>query len=148
MATPKPTDAELAILRVLWKRGPSTVRQVHEVLSPERPTAYTTALKLLQIMTEKGLVARDERDRTHIYHPRLSEEQTQRQLIGDLLDRAFGGSSSKLVMQALAARKATAEELGEIRQLLDGRKEKEKLDGRKEKEKEKEESREDSHDPD
>src|SRR5512145_961220 len=103
---PRPTDAELAILRVLWKRGPSTVRQVHEVLSRERPTAYTTALKLLQIMTEKGLVARDERDRTHVYHTRLSEEQTQRQLIGDLLDRAFGGSSSKLVMQALAARKA------------------------------------------
>lgn len=122
MATPKPTDAELAILRVLWTRGPSTVRQVHEVLSRERPTAYTTALKLLQIMTEKGLVARDERDRTHVYHPRLSEEQTQRQLIGDLLDRAFGGSATKLVMQALAARKATQEELGEIRRLLDGRK--------------------------
>ena len=123
MATPKPTDAELAILRVLWSRGPSTVRQVHEVLSRERPTAYTTALKLLQIMTEKGLVARDERDRTHVYHPRLSEEQTQRQLIGDLLDRAFGGSASKLVMQALAARKATPEELGQIRRLLDGKRE-------------------------
>jgi predicted transcriptional regulator len=122
MATPKPTDAELSILRVLWKRGPSTVRQVHDVLSQDRPTAYTTALKLLQIMIDKGLVARDERDRTHVYHPRLSEEQTQRQLIGDLLDRAFGGSSSKLVMQALATRKASAEELGEIRRLLDGNK--------------------------
>ena len=120
--TPRPTDAELAILRVLWQRGPSTVRQVHDVLSRERPTAYTTALKLLQIMTEKGLVRRDERDRTHVYHPRLTEQQTQQQLIRDLLDRAFGGSSSKLVMQALATERASAEELREIRKLLDGRK--------------------------
>src|ERR687898_2484935 len=122
-AAPRPTDAELAILRVLWERGPSTVRQVHDVLV-ERvgPTAYTTALKLLQIMTEKGLVRRDDTDRTHIYQARLSEEQTQRQLVRDLLDRAFGGSASKLVMQALAAKRASAEELVEIRRLLDGRK--------------------------
>jgi predicted transcriptional regulator len=120
---PRPTDAELAILRVLWERGPSTVRQVHEVLSRERPAAYTTALKLLQIMTEKGLVRRDETDRTHVYQARLSEEQTQRQLIRDLLDRAFGGSASKLVMQALATRRATPEELGEIRQLIEMRRE-------------------------
>jgi predicted transcriptional regulator len=120
---PRPTDAELAILRVLWERGPSTVRQVHEVLSRERPAAYTTALKLLQIMTEKGLVRRDDTDRTHIYQARLSEEQTQRQLIRDLLDRAFGGSASKLVMQALAARRATPEELGEIRKLIEVRRE-------------------------
>ena len=120
---PRPTDAELAILRVLWERGPSTVRQVHDVLSRDRPTAYTTALKLLQIMTEKGLVRRDETDRTHIYHSRLSEEQTQRQLIRDLLDRAFGGSASKLVMQALAARRSTPEELGEIRKLIETRRE-------------------------
>ena len=120
---PRPTDAELAILRVLWERGPSTVRQVHDVLLRERPTAYTTALKLLQIMTEKGLVRRDETDRTHIYHPRLSEEQTQRQLVRDLLDRAFGGSASKLVMQALAARRATPEELGEIRKMIETRRE-------------------------
>ena len=118
---PRPTDAELGILRVLWERGPSTVRQVHEVLSRDRPAVYTTALKLLQIMTEKGLVSRDERDRTHIYHARLSEEQTQRQLVRDLLDRAFGGSASKLVMQALAARRASPEELIEIRRLIDGR---------------------------
>ena len=105
---PRPTDAELAILRVLWERGPSTVRQVHEVLVARvGTTAYTTALKLLQIMTEKGLVRRDETDRTHIYQPRLTEEQTQRQLVRDLLDRAFGGSASKLVMQALAAKRAT-----------------------------------------
>ena len=120
---PRPTDAELSILRVLWERGPCTVRQVHDVLSRERPTAYTTALKLLQIMTEKGLVRRDETERTHIYHPRLTEEQTQRQLVRDLLDRAFGGSASKLVMQALAARRATPEELGEIRKLIEVRRE-------------------------
>jgi len=119
--TPRPTDAELSILRVLWERGPSTVRQVHEVLSRERPTAYTTALKLLQIMTDKGLVRRDETDRTHVYQARWSEEQTQRQLVRDLLERAFGGSASKLVMQALAAKRASAEELGEIRKLIDGR---------------------------
>jgi BlaI family transcriptional regulator, penicillinase repressor len=119
--TPRPTDAELAILRVLWNRGPSTVRQVHDVLGRERPTAYTTALKLLQIMTEKGLVRRDETDRTHIYQARLTEEQTQRQLVRDLLERAFGGSASKLVMQVLAAKRASAEELGEIRKLIDSR---------------------------
>ena len=116
---PRPTDAELAILRVLWSRGGSTVRQVHDILSLERPTAYTTALKMLQIMTEKGLVRRDERDRTHIYYSKLSEDQTQRQLVRDLLDRAFGGSATKLVMQALATKRASAEELGEIRKLLD-----------------------------
>ena len=129
MAIPRPTDAELSILRVLWERGPSTVRQVHEVLCRERTTAYTTALKLMQIMADKGLLGRDESDRTHVYHPRLTQEQTQRQLLRDLLDRAFGGSSSKLVMQALATKRATAEELNEIRRLLDGGKD-------------------DSHDPD
>ncbi len=117
---PRPTDAELAILRVLWQRGTCTVRQVHEALSRERPSAYTTALKMLQIMTEKGLVRRDVSDRTHVYQPKLSEEQTQRQLVRDLLDRAFGGSSSKLVMQALSAKRATPEELTEIRRLLEG----------------------------
>ena len=120
---PRPTDTELAILRVLWERGPSTVRQVHEILSRERPTAYTTALKMLQIMTEKGLVRRDESDRTHIYQAKLSQEQTQRQLVRDLLDRAFGGSSSKLVMQALATRRASSEELTEIRKLIEERRE-------------------------
>ena len=120
ITTPKPTDGELAILRILWDRGPSTVRQVHDVLAQERRAAYTTALKLLQIMTEKGLVERDERDRTHVYRARLSEETTQRQLVRDLLDRAFGGSSSKLVMQALATKRASAEELRDIRMAIDG----------------------------
>ncbi len=129
--TPRPTDAELSILRVLWARGPSTVRQVHEVLGRERPTAYTTALKLLQIMTEKGLVDRDDRDRTHIFRARLTEEQTQRQLVRDLLDRAFGGSASKLVMQALASRRASPDELREIRRVIDtAREEKEAHDDR------------------
>lgn len=118
---PRPTDAELAILRVLWDRGASTVRQVHEALSRERPAAYTTALKMLQIMTEKGLVRRDETDRTHVYQPKLTEEQTQRQLVRDLVDRAFGGSATKLVMQALSAKRATPEELGEIRKLIESR---------------------------
>jgi predicted transcriptional regulator len=116
---PKPTDAELAILRVLWERGPCTVRQVHEQLVRDRQAAYTTALKLLQIMTEKGLVERDERERTHVYKPRLSEDQTQRQLVRDLLDRAFGGSASKLVMQALATKRASADELREIREAIE-----------------------------
>lgn len=116
---PRPTDAELAILRVLWARGDSTVRQVQEELARAQPTGYTTALKLLQIMAEKGLVDRDESQRTHIYRPRLSEDQTQRQLAGDLLERAFGGSARKLVMQALAARPASAGELAEIRRLIE-----------------------------
>ncbi|MHC4346262.1 MAG: BlaI/MecI/CopY family transcriptional regulator [Planctomycetota bacterium] len=117
--TPGPTDRELAILRVLWERGPSTVRQVNEAISADRSTGYTTTLKLMQIMTEKGLVVRDESDRTHVYKANVAEEQTQRQLVGDLMDRAFGGSARKLVMQALAAKKVSAGELTKIKQLLD-----------------------------
>jgi len=116
---PRPTDAELAILSVLWERGPSTVRDVHDELSRTQATGYTTVLKLLQIMTEKGLVVRDESQRAHIYEARHSEQRTQRQLLGDLLDRAFGGSPAKLVMQALSGRKTSAEELSAIRELLD-----------------------------
>lgn len=116
---PRPTDAELAILRVLWNRGPSSVRHVHEELSKERPTGYTTVLKLMQIMTEKGLVVRDETQRAHIYHPKVNEQKTQRQLVKDLLDRAFGGDASQLVLQALSSRRASAEELAIIREMLD-----------------------------
>jgi predicted transcriptional regulator len=114
---PRPTDAELQILRVLWRQGPCTVRQVHEAL--ERPAGYTTVLKLLQIMTDKGLVRRDESERSHVYRASLSEGRTQRQLVKDLLDRAFGGSAGQLVMQALGAAKADPDELAQIRQLLD-----------------------------
>jgi BlaI family transcriptional regulator, penicillinase repressor len=115
----RPTDAELAILRVLWSRGPSTVRQVHEVISRDRETGYTTVLKLMQIMTEKGLVERDESERTHVYQARLTQEQTQQQLVDNLLEKAFGGSAAQLVMRALAAKEASADELAQIRQLLD-----------------------------
>jgi BlaI family transcriptional regulator, penicillinase repressor len=117
--TPRPTDAELAILRVLWQRGPSTVREVHDALSSSQETGYTTVLKLLQIMTDKGLVVRDESQRAHVYSSSESEQRTQRKLIGDLMDRAFGGSPSKLVMQALTATKASPAELTAIRKLLD-----------------------------
>jgi predicted transcriptional regulator len=116
---PKPTDAELGILRVLWELGPCTVRQVQEALNERRETGYTTVLKLLQIMTEKRLVERDETERTHVYRARFAREQTQRQLVGDLLDRAFGGSAKQLVLQALATRKASAKEMALIRRLLD-----------------------------
>jgi len=113
-----PTAAELEILRVLWHRGPSTVRDIHESLR-ERRVGYTTVLKLLQIMTEKGLAKRDESQRAHVYEARAPQDQTERQLVRDLVDRAFGGSSGRLVMQALSSRRATAEELDRIRQLLD-----------------------------
>ena len=117
--TPRPTDAELDILRVLWQRGPSTVRQVREQIQAERPAGYTTVLKLMQIMTAKGLVERDESRRTHVYRPAVSAEKTQRQLVGDLLDRAFEGSARKLVLQALSAKPVSTEELSQIRSLLD-----------------------------
>src|ERR1017187_9944090 len=116
---PRPTDAEVAILRVLWQRGPSTVREVWEQISPAQQTGYTTVLKTMQIMIEKGLLKRDETDRSHVYKPSLSEERTQQQVIGHLLDRVFSGSAHKLVMQALASKKATHNELAEIRKLLD-----------------------------
>jgi predicted transcriptional regulator len=112
----RPTDAELAILRVLWTRGPSTVREVAEVMG--REAAYTTILKLMQIMTEKRLVRRDEAARTHVYEAAYTEDQTQRHLVTDLLDRVFDGSAAKLVIQALAAGKTSPEELAEIRKLL------------------------------
>ena len=116
---PRPTDAELAILSVLWERGPSTVREVHDALSSTHDTGYTTVLKLLQIMTDKGLVVRDESQRAHVYTSRYGEQRTQRQLLGDLIDRAFRGSPAQLVMQALSASHASAAELTAIRHLLD-----------------------------
>lgn len=118
--TPRPTDAELEILNVLWQRGASTVRDVHQAITRTRPAmGYTTVLKLMQIMAEKNLVRRDESQRAHVYEAQLEREQTQRQLIGDLLERAFEGSATKLVMQALNTRQASAEELSTIRDMLD-----------------------------
>jgi BlaI family transcriptional regulator, penicillinase repressor len=114
---PKPTDGELAILQVLWQRGPCTVRQVHEHLA--RDTGYTTVLKLLQIMTDKGLVRRDESQRSHVYAAAQPAQATQRQLLADLADKAFAGSAAQLVLQALSAQRATPGELAEIRKLLD-----------------------------
>lgn len=113
----KPTDAELAILRVLWTRGPSTVREVAEAMG--REGAYTTVLKLMQIMTDKGLVKRDDSTRSHVYTAASSEDKTQKQLVTELLDKVFAGSAAKLVLQALDVAKASPEELAEIRKLLD-----------------------------
>ena len=118
--TPGPTDRELAILSVLWERGPSTVREVHQALHPEDETGYTTTLKLMQIMVEKGSLVREEDDgRRHIYRPALSEERTQKQLVQDLLDRVFAGSAEKLVLRALSARKVSPDELKRIRKMIE-----------------------------
>ena len=114
-----PTAAELEILHVLWARGPSTVREVHDELNAAKPTGYTTTLKLLQIMAEKDLVRRDEKQKAHIYQARIPREQTQLQLVRDLVDKAFGGSASRLVMHALSSKRSSAKELAEIRRTLD-----------------------------
>ena len=116
---PKPTHAELEILTVLWSRGATTVREVHEILSARKPTQYTTVLKVMQIMAEKGLLRRDEKQRAHIYEAARPREWTQQQLAGDLLQRAFNGSARSLMLGALSARKASKKELAELRQLLD-----------------------------
>ena len=121
---PRPTDAELSILRVLWTRGPSTVRQVHETLADTRDTGYTTTLKLMQIMADKGLVTRNETARTHVYSAIAGETQTQQQLVKDLVDRAFGGSAAQLVLRALSAEGASDAEVKEIRKLIDDYREK------------------------
>ncbi len=114
----RPSDGELAILRVLWTQGASTVREVHTELSKDRDMGYTTVLKLMQIMVEKGLVARDERARSHSYRPLQGETETQRCLLKELLHKAFAGSRRDLVLQALETEPASAEELEDIRQLL------------------------------
>jgi BlaI family penicillinase repressor len=116
---PRPTDAELEILTVLWSRGPATVREIHEVIAKRKPAQYTTVLKMLLIMAEKGLVRRDEKQRAHIYEAASSCESTQRQLAGDLLQRAFNGSAARLLQGALSARKASKAELAELRKMLD-----------------------------
>ncbi len=116
---PRPTDAELEILTVLWSIGPATVREVYNVIRRRRSAQYSTILKFMQIMAEKGLVRRDESERAHVYEPTKPREWTQRQLAGDLLERAFSGSAKALMIGALSARKASTEELAELRKLLD-----------------------------
>src|ERR1700722_13631339 len=115
---PRPTDAELEILTVLWSLGPSTVRDVHETITRRKPAQYTTVLKTLQIMAEKGLVERNEKQRAHIYSAARPREWTQAQLAGDLLQRAFGGSAASLMLGALAAHRASPKELAELRKFL------------------------------
>jgi predicted transcriptional regulator len=117
MLMPKPTDAEIGILSVLWKRGASTVKQVHEEMGEQ--TGYTTILKLLQNMAEKGLVIRDESERAHVYQAKYAETDTQRQLLAGLLHKAFRGSTAQLVIQALASKRASREELAEIKKLIE-----------------------------
>ena len=114
-----PTHAELEILDVLWDNGPQTVKQVHEAIRTSRDIGYTTILKLMQLMTEKGLLERDESERSHVYVAAVPEKKVKRRLVSDLLDRAFGGSAAHLVQQLLSARRATPEELDEIRDILD-----------------------------
>ena|ERR1035437_5603283 len=116
---PRPTDAELEILTVLWSIGPASVRQVYASINERRPAQYSTVLKFMQIMAEKGLVRRDESQRAHIYEAARPREWTQRQLAGHLLERAFSGSAKALLIGALSARKATKKELAEMRKLLD-----------------------------
>jgi BlaI family penicillinase repressor len=116
---PKPTSAELEILRVLWERGPSTVREVHDILAETKHMGYTTVLKLLQIMTTKGLVTRNEQSRAHVYKARQPAEKTKRQLVGDLLQKVFAGSASQLMVHALSGKKTSRADIDEIRQFLD-----------------------------
>lgn len=118
MTTPKPTASELEILQVLWERGPSTVRDVHEALSAKRPMGYTNVLKLMQIMTAKGTLRRNEEQRAHIYEAMQPAEKTKRQLAMDVLQRVFEGSASDLMMHALAGQKTSREEIEEMRRLL------------------------------
>jgi predicted transcriptional regulator len=114
---PKPTESELRILAVLWRHGPSTVRQVHAQF--DRGTGYTTVLKFMQLMTEKGLLRREKKGKGHIYRPAVAQEQTQKHLVDELLHRAFGGSLRKLLVAALSARKSSDQDLKEIRELID-----------------------------
>jgi predicted transcriptional regulator len=127
---PRPTDAELEILTVLWSRGPATVREVYEEIARRRPAQYSTVLKFMQIMAEKGLVVRNEEQRAHVYEAARPQSWTQRQLAGDLMRRAFEGSARSLLMGALSARKASKNELAELRRMLD---EYEKAESEKEK---------------
>ena len=116
---PRPTEAELELLRILWEKEPATVREIYDALNLQRPSGYTTVLKQMQLMAEKGLLERSERFRSHVYGARLPKEQTRKLLAGNLLHRAFDGSAKNLVLGALSSKKVSAAELAEIRQLLD-----------------------------
>lgn len=116
---PAPTNAELEILAAIWEQGPQTVKQVHEIIRDSRDVGYTTVLKLMQVMTEKGLLTRDESERSHIYHAAVPEKKVKRRMVSDLLDRAFDGSAASMVQQLLSAKRTSAAELDEIRALLD-----------------------------
>jgi predicted transcriptional regulator len=115
----RPTDAQLDVLNILWSRGPLTVRQVHEELSKARPSQYTTTLKIMQVMTERGLVVRDERERSHVYHPIIKQEEAERQLTSDLMNRVFSGSAQRLLVSALGAKRTSAKEIDELRDFIE-----------------------------
>src|SRR4029079_7338238 len=119
MTTPIPSNAELEILRILWRRGPSTVRDVHDELKGERDVGYTTVLKIMQVMAEKKLVTRDESERSHVYKPAVEEKSVKRRLVSELLDKAFDGCAAELLMQAVSDKRASPEDLRKIRKLLD-----------------------------
>lgn len=119
MERPVPSNAELEILRILWRTGPQTVREVHDALSAERDVGYTTVLKTMQVMAEKKLVTRDESQRSHVYAPAVEEKSIKRKLVSDLLDKAFDGSMTQLVMQALSDKRASQDDIKQIRKLLD-----------------------------
>jgi BlaI family penicillinase repressor len=115
----RPTDRELTILGILWDNGPCTVRQVNEIMSKNANTGYTTTLKLMQIMTEKGLLLRDDSQFKHVFRPGVTEEKAQKQLVGDLLDKAFSGSAEKLVVRALSTKKVSSKELEKIKKMIE-----------------------------
>ena len=117
--TPIPSNSELEILRILWRRGPLTVREVHDELKRERAIGYTTVLKIMQVMAEKKIVTRDESERSHVYSPAVEEKSVKRRLVSELLDKAFDGSAAQLVMQALSDKRASQEDIRKIRKLLD-----------------------------
>jgi BlaI family transcriptional regulator, penicillinase repressor len=115
----RPTDSELEILNILWTRGPATVRQVHEELSLIKPSQYTTTLKLMQIMADKGLLHRDETDRSHVYTPAVERTAAQQQMVAHLMDRAFGGSAHDLLLGALGAKRTSRKELADLKRLIE-----------------------------
>jgi predicted transcriptional regulator len=117
--TQYPTEKELEILKVLWAKGPSTVRQVNDEINKQQETGYTTTLKLMQIMTDKGLLVRDDSEFKHVYKPAVTAESTEKQIVGEMLDKVFSGSAQRLVMRLLSSKQVSAEELKKIRQLLD-----------------------------